>query len=266
MMSLRRWLTACYDWTGISGLFYKSLWLNIIAFILVAIGVLSYGAGMQYHLPAIMHGGHHFEILAIAGVFAVILLPNIVRMWWYSIVRPGHNIPAKTYLTNAGELFLHMFTQKRSLNCDSNRFRWFEHLILVAGYLVLLFTTVFLNWFSTTKMWVIVMGYSVSFIVFAVTFHFVADRIRKIKELSRFSRPSDWLFVIWLFMMGLSAFFVRLFIDLQILEQNRWLYLVHLVILAQWALLIVPFGKWTHFLYRSFAMYFEKIKTTGSGE
>jgi len=30
-------------------------------------------------------------------------------------------------------------------------------------------------------------------------------------------------------------------------------------VLAQWALIIVPFGKWMHFLYRSFAMYFDKI-------
>jgi quinone-modifying oxidoreductase subunit QmoC len=25
-------------------------------------------------------------------------------------------------------------------------------------------------------------------------------------------------------------------------------------------LIIVPFGKWTHFLYRSFAMYFARLR------
>jgi len=53
---------------------------------------------------------------------------------------------------------------------------------------------------------------------------------------------------------------VRLFIDLDALEMNKWMYLAHLTILVQWALIIVPFGKWSHFLYRSFAMYFEKLK------
>jgi quinone-modifying oxidoreductase subunit QmoC len=60
-------------------------------------------------------------------------------------------------------------------------------------------------------------------------------------------------------MMGLTAFLVRLFVDLDILESNFWMYLIHIIVLVQWALIIVPFGKWTHFLYRSFAMYFEKI-------
>jgi quinone-modifying oxidoreductase subunit QmoC len=68
------------------------------------------------------------------------------------------------------------------------------------------------------------------------------------------------MFVAWLFMMGLSAFAVRLFIDLDILQNNIWLYLFHMIILVQWALVIVPFGKWTHFLYRSFAMYFDTIR------
>lgn len=53
---------------------------------------------------------------------------------------------------------------------------------------------------------------------------------------------------------------VRVFIDINLLENNFWMYLFHIIVLAQWALIIVPFGKWTHFLYRSFAMYFNKLK------
>jgi hypothetical protein len=153
-----------------------------------------------------------------------------------------------------------MFTQKRTLGCDDNMVRWLEHLILVIGYLGLLFTTVFLDWFSSGSPVITLLGYIVSIIIFVVTIIFVFDRVRKKKEISKNSQPSDWMFVVWLLGMGLSAFTVRLFIDLDILEKNLWLYLVHLIILVQWALIIVPFGKWTHFLYRSFAMYFEKIK------
>ena len=80
--------------------------------------------------------------------------------------------------------------------------------------------------------------------------------------MNKHSQPSDWLFVIWLFLMGLTAFIVRLFIDLSIIESNLWMYLIHFIVLVQWAVIIVPFGKWTHFLYRSFAMYFEALKQT----
>jgi quinone-modifying oxidoreductase subunit QmoC len=153
-----------------------------------------------------------------------------------------------------------MFTQKRALGCDDNQFRWFEHFILVIGYLSLLFTTVALDWFGTENMFVIVLGYIMSAIVFVVTVDFVRGRIKAQKEVSKHSQPSDIFFVVWLFLMGLTAFMVRLFLDLDILEMNKWLYIFHLTVLVQWALIIVPFGKWTHFLYRSFAMYFAKLK------
>jgi ferredoxin len=261
MMTLRRWLTAEYDWTKLSGLLFRYLSLAIIAMVLAAIGVVAYGFSRNFNLETIMHTGHKFEMIAIASVFGVILLPNIIRMWWFIILKPHIKVPFINYVKGLWDLLVHMFTQKRTLDCDDNQLRWFEHFILVIGYLVLLFTTVFLDWFSNENMFVIILGYVVSTIIFIVTVDFVYARIKGTKEVSKYSRPSDWFFVIWLLLMGFSAFAVRLFIDLNLLENNIWLYLVHLIILVQWALIIVPFGKWTHFLYRSFAMYFAKIRS-----
>ena len=261
MMSLRRWLTTEYDWTKLSGLLYRSLTLTVIAFILTAIGVIVYSVSENFNLETIMHSGHNFEMLAIATVFGLILLPNIIHMWWFIILKPKIKVTINRYITGFWELIVHMFTQKRALGCDDNKFRWFEHFILVIGYLGLLFTTVVLDWFSSENLFIIIFGYVLSLAVFVVTVDFVWGRIKKSKELSKYSQPSDWLFVIWLFFMGFSAFMVRLFIDTGLIENNIWLYLFHLTILVQWALIIVPFGKWTHFLYRSFAMYFEKIKS-----
>ncbi len=260
MMSLRRWLTSVYDWTGLSGLLYRSLPAAIIAMTLTALAVIAYAFYENFDLEKIMHTGHIFEMVAIATVFGVILLPNLYRMWNFIILKPGIRVPFRNYVTGLRDLIVHMFTQKRTLGCDDSQVRWFEHLILVFGYLGLLFTTVFLDWFSSESTFVIVLGYVVSIIIFTVTVIFVSERIRKSREVSKKSQPSDWMFVAWLFMMGLSAFAVRLFIDLDILQNNIWLYLVHMIILVQWALVIVPFGKWTHFLYRSFAMYFDTIK------
>jgi len=260
MMSLRRWLTAQYDWTGLSGLLYRSLPLSVSAFILTAIAVVGFGIRENFDLEKTMYIGHYFEMISIGIVFTLLLLPNIIRMWWFVIIKPKVSVAFTTYLTCFWELLVHMFTQKRGLACDDNQVRWFEHFVLVIGYLALLFTTVFLDWFSAQSISLIVLGYIESSVILIVTFDFVINRIKKNKEVSKFSQPSDWFFVIWLFLMGLTAFLVRLFIDLNILENNLWMYLFHLTILAQWALIIVPFGKWTHFLYRSFAMYFAKIK------
>lgn len=260
MMSLRRWLTSKYDWTGLSGLFYKSFIASLTAFILLAVAVVGFAIWQDFIPEKLLHYGHYFEMLAIVIVFVFILVPNIVRMWLLTIYNQKVKAPISAYLKALVELIVHMFTQKRTLGCDDNQVRWLEHFILVIGYLSLLFTTVFLDWFGTQNVLIIALGYIESAIIFVVTFIFVLARINKNQEVSKHAHPSDWFFIIWLFLMGLTAFIVRLFIDLNIFEINIWMYLVHLIILVQWSLLIVPFGKWTHFLYRSFAMYFNRIK------
>ena len=260
MMSLRRWLTAKYDWTGLSGLLYKSMTLSLVAFVMVLLVVMVFAGSVNFDLEKMMHFGHYFEMVAIGTVGVVILLPNVIRMWWFVIGKPKIKVPLKSYFTAFGELFVHMFTQKRYLGCDDNQLRWFEHFLLVIGYLALLFTTVFLNWFSTTNLFIIILGYLESLIIFIVTIDFVLNRVKKTKEVSKHSQPSDWFFVVGLVLLGFTGFIVRLFVDFNILGQNSWMYLFHFVILVQWAAIIVPFGKWTHFLYRSFAMYFEKLK------
>ena len=260
MMSLRRWLTSKYDWTGFSGLLYKSFTASMTAFILLAMVVVVFAAWQDFIPEKLLHYGYYFEMLAIAVVFVFILIPNIVRMWLLTIYNQKVKIPISAYFKAFSDLIVHMFTQKRTLGCDDSQVRWLEHFILVIGYLSLLFTTVFLDWFGTQNVLIIILGYAESAIIFVVTFIFVLARINKNQEVSKHAHPSDWFFVIWLLLMGLTAFIVRLFIDLNIFENNIWMYLVHLIILVQWALLIVPFGKWTHFLYRSFAMYFNRIK------
>ena len=66
MMSLRRWLMAKYDWTGLSGILYKSMTITITAMILVAVGVVWFAACNAFNLEKVMHFGHMFEMLAIA--------------------------------------------------------------------------------------------------------------------------------------------------------------------------------------------------------
>jgi quinone-modifying oxidoreductase subunit QmoC len=264
MMSLRRYLTSIYDWTGLSGLFYRNMAAYITSFLIIAATIIGLFYILNTDKTEWMHWGHLFEMFAIIGVFTIILLPNIARMWYFTVWNHSHKFDFKAHLHSLKELFIHMFTQKRTLSCEDstlNKIWWFEHLVLVMGYLLLLFTTVFLNWFSTENRLIIYMGYVFSAAIFIITFLFILQRIGKRSEKSTFSHPSDWFFVIWLFLMGFTAFAVRLLIDMQLLETNFWLFNLHIIILAQWALVIVPFGKWTHFLYRSFAMYFAKIRS-----
>jgi ferredoxin len=260
MMSLRRFLIAKYDWTGLSGLLYKSFTASFFAFVIMAVAVLWFAASQSFKIEGLLHYGHYFEMIAISSVFLFILVPDLIHMWWLSIYKQKIKAPVISYLKALKELIVNMFTQKRTLGCDDSKTRWFEHFILVIGYLALLFTTVFLDWFTTGNGFIMILGYIESVSIFTLTALFIAQRIAKKQEVSKHAHPSDWFFVIWLFLMGFTAFMVRLFIDFGIIENNAWIYVIHLIILVQWALIIVPFGKWTHFLFRSFATYFQQIK------
>jgi ferredoxin len=277
MMTLRRWLIAKYDWTGLSHLLYTSKKALYSAFALVALAIIFIGFTKNFDITELMHWGHNFEKYAIFSVASLILVPNIFRMYWFTILKQKIKAPFSSYVKGIWDLLLHMFTQKNTLICKNYKFRWFEHFLIVIGYLTLLFTTVFLNWLGTDNIFIILLGYISAGVIFIFTFDFIMSRfnlfpynfiLKRVKkdikvgsqEVSKFSHPTDWFFVIWLFLMALTAFLVRVFVDAGLIQSNTWLYIVHLIILAQWAVLIVPFGKWTHFLYRSFAMYFERIR------
>lgn len=262
MMSVRRWLATRYDWTGLAGIFSTSKILLFLALVLVGIAIVIAAFVKQFNTKDFMHFGHQFEQYLFFAVLSLILVPNVLRMFWFTIVKTKVKAPLSFYISGFFPFVVHMFTQKKSLKCqnrDSN-LRWFEHLMVVTGYLGLLIITVFLNWFSTDNPYVIWLGYICGFLVFAFTFDFIIARIRKKKEVTKFSQQGDWLFVIWLFLVGFSAFFVRILVDTNLINENLWLYIIHLIVIAQWGMLIVPFGKWTHFLYRLFAIYFERIK------
>ena len=100
MMSMRRWLTAKYDFSGLSGLFYRSPMWEVIAIVLAAIltaigftlfGILHGGSfsvydGENAFLPS--HYVHRFD-WGMAIVLVVLLGINVVRMWRNVMGRSG---------------------------------------------------------------------------------------------------------------------------------------------------------------------------------
>lgn len=264
MMSLRRWLIAKYDWTGLSGLLYKNTSAYIIGFLIIIGAIIALYSNNIFTHSEWLHYGHLFEMTAIISIFAFILLPNIIRMWNFTVLKKDKKFVIKHYFNALPDLFLHMFTQKRSLDCEKERrdkVWYFEHLMLVFSYLSLLFITVVLNWLDNPSQILNIFGYTISGIIFIVTIDFIIRRFRQRTQKSKFSHPSDWFFVIWLSLMGITIFISKILIDTNNIENHFYVYLAHLTVLIQWALIIVPFGKWTHFLYRSFAMYFEKVNS-----
>lgn len=262
MMTLRRFLTAQYDWTGFARLFNRSIAWITGAFFLVGVLIILAAIGIFHPEPFnVMGFGHSFELYSILTVFCLILLPCIFRMYWFTILKEKVRVPISSYITQLGALIWHFITQNKFLECTTNVFRWFVHLLVVFGYILMLITVVFFKWLETTNTAIIWLGYIVSGIVTLASIYFIITRIIKDKEMNKYSRYTDWVFVIWLFLIAFTGFMVRLLLDVGFSEEQLIIiYIIHLIVLAQWAVIIVPFGKWTHFLYRPFAIYFYRIK------
>ena len=76
----------------LTGRKHTSLPALVIAFILVALIVVGVSYINRFNTKSVMEFGHYFEKIAILSVACLILLPNIVRMFWYTIVKEKSEI------------------------------------------------------------------------------------------------------------------------------------------------------------------------------
>ena len=291
MMSLRRWQTSIYDWTGLSRKFYTSK-----AWELGAIGLL---AGLILVLFILFHGPMTTELTAqggvklntfapwkqielgdwiMAGLLSFLLLSNIIRMYWK--IFQGKNkikVPFKLYFTQLWKLIFHFATQWRFY--QSNRTTklgkreikvspyWISHWLLMSGY-VLLFTmiVVFLEWFQTDVIhpwWhpQRLFGYYATFgLTFGLIF-FVYGRMKKDQENNKHTHFTDWAFLVLLSGTVITGILVHIFRISGLPYATYYTYVIHLMIMFPMLMIEVPFSKWSHLAYRPVAIYFASLKT-----
>ncbi|UCH63599.1 MAG: 4Fe-4S dicluster domain-containing protein [Fidelibacterota bacterium] len=299
MMTFRRYLTAQYDWTGLSSKLYQSkVWeigalLVVGAFITLLIW-LFHGPLITDHVelntfapPEIVH----LCDLILAGMLAFFLFSNAFRMYWFTmhpdsdagvldvmrgfkqdgfgyITYQGEKvrIPLSSFLAEARTLIVHAFTQKQFMSCKDNMGRWIKHWLLASGYVLMLFmVVVFLLWFQTDNIYPLYhpqrwLGYYATAVLIFGTVEILIGRIRKSEQIHKFSDFSDWLFPILLLLTVLSGILVHIFRYEGLPLATYYTYAIHLIIAGPMLVVEVPFGKWAHLLYRPLALYFNAVK------
>jgi quinone-modifying oxidoreductase, subunit QmoC len=279
MMSLRRWLTSRYDFTGISRLFYRHPRVEVIAVIAVAIltglGFMVYGllnnditqyTGENAFLPAGMV--HVFDWI-LAAVLLAFLIPNMVRMWWFVIGRDtvGRSrtmkISAGTYLKSIYLFPLHFISQKRYANCERKR-PWAVHLALMLSYVTMLVLIMFFleyMWSGPEIDWrVHVFGYLASVGLIFATLWAIMGRVKKMEAQHQHSHESDWIFLILLLVVALTGVLQHVLHRGGADIAANLAYVVHLMAVVPMLGLEVPFSKWSHMAYRPLAMYFSAVR------
>lgn len=290
MMSLRRWQTSKYDWTGFSRKFYTSkVWelaaIGLLATLVLVLFILFHGP-MTTELTA--QGGVKLNTFApwrqietgdwiMAGILSFFLISNILRM--YFKVFHGEKkikVPLKLYFTQIWKLIFHFATQWRfnkstrttrlgRLEINASPY-WISHWLLMSGY-VLLFTmiVVFLKWFQTDFIhpwWhpQRIFGYYATFgLSFGIVF-FVYGRIKKDQENNKHTHFTDWTFLVLLSGTVFTGILVHIFRISGLPYATYYAYVIHLMILVPMLMIEVPFSKWSHLAYRPFAVYFSNLQ------
>jgi quinone-modifying oxidoreductase, subunit QmoC len=271
MTALRRYLTTQYDWTGLSRLTYRSAAWEIGILLLVAafVGLMftlprNFGFGLLSRsgpqaLSTVMLdkfapvGIVHRADTVMALLLSFFLLTNAARMFWF--LTAGKDIPARLYFTELWHLVFQGATQSRWRQCKTNVRNWLRHLFLVTGYVtIFLLVVLFLPWFQVqdrTFRWTSILGYYSTAAVLVTTVWIIIERAREKPE----SHLSDWLFPILLCLTAASGILVNV-LRLNNLPMATYVaYMIHLMIAVPMLVIEVPFGKWTHLVYRPLALY-----------
>jgi heterodisulfide reductase subunit C len=285
MMASRRWLTAKYDWTGLARLMYRSELWEVLMLVLVAGVVLllftvpdNFGFRLlaqhpearsammiQYFAPKeIVHVG---DLILAAGL-AFFLFTNAGHM--FVLIMRGTKFNLWHYISEFKQLILHVITQKRWGECDNDvRKHWLRHVALVTGYgTMLLLVVVFLPWFQVEDRgfhFTSLLGYYSTLVLLGTTIWIIFDRLGKKDQIHKYSHLSDWLFPILLFVVSLTGILLHLFRLAGWPMATYVIYVIHMMLAVSMLAVEVPFGKWSHLLYRPLAVYLSGVKERAGG-
>lgn len=284
MATLRRYLTAQYDVTGLSAKVQTSrAWaigsLAVAGLLVVALmaayHVFRVGLSVSDLATQSMGLAHMFPTITWFTLAAVLcplflLAANAVRMHRLIMGRDGGgNVPFSVYSSEAAVFFRQLLLQERMGECpeSSRKRRRTRHVLLAAGcFIILVFLVFFLRVFQTDAIhpvwhpqrW---LGYiATAFIVFGAG-DMIAGRLEKRNEIYGRSDPEDYFLPVLLLLTAISGIAVHALRYAGLSFAAHYTYLVHLVISVPLLVVELPFGRWSHMVYRPLAIYLQAVRS-----
>jgi len=284
MAAARRYAIAKYDRLGLAKLLYTSPTLSVIFLIVLAVLIGSFFYSFRGPMDGTSLRLFEFipsELIHITGIISgiVIVLTLLLGMWtMFSQVRGSLGYPKGTRFNWIGALWkslgVEVMGQKRyRQDCETSSpekpwyaQKWFIHASILWGFLGL-FAATALNYLlellsiKMTGTWVpiwypirllgTVSGIS---LLYGTTFAMI-KRIRKDDTAYIKSVLSDWVFLALMWLSGVTGFLLEIAVYLpQPYAWSYWMLLAHLIAVGE-LLLLIPFTKFAHAIYRSIALY-----------
>lgn len=280
MITLRRFLCAQYDWTGISSRLLQSNAWYLGS--LISVAVLTVLLILGYHLwyvamPLTQFATTPFPLehmfpMIIYYTLAVMLLPllllfsRVFRIWRLTMAGEGRrSIPISAYIVEAWIYVYQSLTESMMRKCPE-RGRWFGHWLLALGTFTMLAIKVFgLRWFQTDNIYPLYnpqrwVGYLASGFILYGLGGILVCRFRAQKEICKETHFHDLVFPILLLLTvlsGLTAHFLR-YAGFEL--SCHFAYAFHIIFATPMLVIEMSFGKWAHMVYRPLALYFLAVQ------
>ncbi|MBN2362069.1 MAG: 4Fe-4S dicluster domain-containing protein [Deltaproteobacteria bacterium] len=287
MMSLRRWLTAQYDFTGISRLFYRSAAVEVGAVVVLGLltgigfylagtylggGDLNIYDGPRAFLPAYGKGGSFFSFggvhtfdWAMGVLLAGLLGINCLRMWYFTMFNDqAPKVGIGAYISKLWVLPWHFISQRRYSECDKKT-PWLVHLIMMLSYLTMLILIMFFLHsvhYGPEIVWQAhAFGYLATVGLLFGTVYAMYGRANKVNTYHKHSHASDWLFPVLIFYCAVTGIAQHIAHRTGFPALANVIYIIHMMGVVPMLVLEVPFGKWSHLAYRPLAIYFAEVQS-----
>ena len=277
MITLRRFLTAQYDWTGISSKLLQSKAWYLGS--LISLAVLTFALIVGYHLwyvgmaakdfTTTPFGLDHMFPLITYYTLVVVLLPlllllsRVFRIW--RLTMAGQNIGWSTYLREAWVYVYESVAQPLLRKCPEHR-RWFGHEVLAGGTVLMLSIKVFgLRWFQTDEIYPLYnpqrwVGYLGACCILYGVGTILVGRWQAKKEIYKETHFHDLVFPVLTVLTVLSGLTAHILRYAGFALGCHYAYALHVIIATPMLVIEMSFGKWSHMVYRPLALYFLAVK------
>jgi ferredoxin/nitrate reductase gamma subunit len=287
MAAARRYAIASYDPLGLARLLYTSPILSSILLVVLAVAI---GLGVySVHGPMPADTLKFFAFIPLSaihnfGVAGMILVAVLVLFGMLNMILKVRDSAMKGVRTNwLGALWealaVEALAQHRfQRDCDTAADRpawysqkWFVHASMLWGFLGLLLATALdyaldLVGLKATGTWVYIwhpvrlLGTLAGLLLLYGSSISLVHRFRKTDETSAHSTVSDWALLILLWLTAVSGFLLEIAVYLP--SPAPWMYwtlVCHISVAAE-LLVLLPFTKFAHAIYRTIALYFHALK------
>ena len=285
MATLRRYLTGQYDRTGLSSRICRSSAFELGALGLVALAVL--GLIVLYHLTVAKldlsfvrtsMGLEHMFPRIQYFTYAVFLIPaffvasSAYRM--FRLTMGSRAVPLRCYLAEAKALLLNTVAHVQMLHCAAKgrRTKWSMHWLLAFGCVLMAAVKFFfLRWFQTDRIYPLYhpqrwLGYLGAACLLLGAGEILAAWVRERKPQHWSSRRSDLTLPTLLVLTALSGLAVHACRYAGAELASHYLYALHLTIAVPMLVVEVPFGHWSHMIYRPLALYLAAVQARAAAE